>query len=230
MRSIPAVLLVLSLGCRMGPDAGTAVGNPGDGLTVRVAPDFGITASSAELLDARIVLAPCSGPNTVLADPVDLDLLEPRGLLLPAGSWCRIYVRSASTLMFRGTGPDGQDLDLELDIGVVSTGTGTPFVTDNGTGLAFLLGGTNWPGAQGLPATDLVVRPGDAEHDALVTEAAANAVTFEDPNGDGVRSQSERVVAAATPADFGLPEPPVDDDPEDDEEDDDSDDTDDEED
>ncbi len=200
-----AMALSLATACADG-GAGTAVGNPGAGLTVQMAPPPELTLTSGQLSSVGIKLHGCGTPLQLVRQ-ASLELTDAPPQPLPSGTWCGVTLDVGGTLEASFSGAKTSNITLEP--GVIHTVTGAPFEVFQGT-FVLLLGGDIWPALADLPEGTVSV--GDAGHDALVQQLQTGSVVFFDADEDGELTDADEVVAASTPADYGLPEGEDDDD------------------
>jgi hypothetical protein len=209
----PLALTVVFLVACGGPDSGTAVGNPGAGLTVRLAPPPGFSLDAGTVPDATVTLEPCLGTPDPIATTT-FDLTDPVPVNVPAGSWCGVSLEPTGDITASFSGQ--QPADLRLAVDVITTVTGLPFEPADGL-YVLLLGGPEWPAREDLVGD---IAPGSAEHDRLVASLKADSIVFFDGDADGRFGTSDQVVSASTPGDFDLPEPEDDEDTDEDDDDD----------
>lgn len=203
MSRLSPMLIALSLGCA-DPNAGTAVGNPGDGMTVRLAPPPALMLDRGEIQQSLVSMVNCQGVSTVVHTGL-IELVETPFIPLPAGSWCGVTMDIG---IFDADFSGAASANVQLQSTPIPVVTGAPF---DSTGLFILqLGGPSWPALDLLAGGD--VRPGDVAHDSLVQSLFDDSIFFRDVDSDGEFTDADEVVAAGDPTRYGLPEPEDDDD------------------
>lgn len=205
--------VAMVIGCSTEPNLGTAVGNPGSGLTVKTSGGPGIDAMGGSFTAAEVQLRPCTGAAEVVARDLLVDAAGGTTIDLPDGDYCGVAFVVDGVMALEGTG-SGHTLTLSLDVGRVDVWTASGFTLEEDA-LTVYLGASGWldAGDLKLDEADVSITPADgSDHRDLV---------------EAVRTGSFLVDAAGTVLAEGNEGSATDDtDVEDDTDDDDTDDTD----
>jgi hypothetical protein len=196
MRPTAVILPFVLWGCRgtltEDSDAGTIVGNPGDGL-VAVAPSEGIHYDEAWGHLNHISLIDCNGEETVVDVDTELDLLAPPPLDLPSGRWCELNIDWLDGVLILGSGADDSSFEAMIEVFEVRTSGDFTLTEDDITILE--IGRPNWLTSDALDLTAgqmLLIEEPSPLHQDLVEIAALESATFDDSDFDGDLSEDER--------------------------------------
>ena len=201
LRAAAALLWLGATACTAPIGEGTSVGNPGS-VALRVGPLRALQPGVARLPVALLDVQPCAGPAQPLLAGADLNLLAPTVLAVPAGALCGLRLRPAGALTVRGSGENGADFDVQLDLPEVWVALDA-LQLGGGRSAVLELGGPDWLNAAAL---DLVagetrtVRPGDARHDSLRDRLLRTTGLYVDLDQDNVVDDEERSGGAAPPS------------------------------
>lgn len=183
---LPALLL--AAGCAPATVEGTSVGNPG--LTaVRVAPADQLEPSLARLEGATVTAVSCDGARQTLVAGVELDLLAPSQIALPAGPLCGLDVVTAAPLVVEGSDGSGAAFRAALTLPALSLAVNSLAV--DGAASVLELATPGWLSPETF-ADGPVIEPGDPRHDGLVELVLSGAGLYPDVDGDLALDETER--------------------------------------
>lgn len=186
--------VALAVGCSSEPNLGTAVGNPGSGLTVKTSGGPGIDAMGGSFLASEVQLRPCAGAAVVVVQDLAIDAAGDTTIELPDGAYCGVAFVVDGALSLAGTGR-GHALTLSLDVGRVDVWTASGFVLEEDA-LTVYLGASGWLDAEDLKLdeADVTITPADGSDHRDLVEAvrtgsflvdAAGAVLAQGDEGGG---------------------------------------------
>ena len=201
LRAAAALLWLGTTACTAPIGEGTSVGNPGS-VALRVGPLRALQPGVARLPVALLEVQPCAGPAQPLLAGADLNLLAPTVLAVPAGALCGLRLRPAGALQVRGSGENGADFDVQLDLPEVWVALDGLQLGD-GRSAVLELGGPDWLNAEALDlkaGETRTVRPGDARHDSLRDRLLRTTGLYVDLDQDNVVDDEERSSGAAPPS------------------------------
>lgn len=182
------LLLALAAGCAPATVEGTSVGNPG--LTaVRVAPADQLAPSSARLEVGSLTAVGCGGDRQVLVAGVELDLLAPAQVALPAGALCGLELATAAPLVVEGVDGLGASFRAALTLPTLDLVVQTLPV--DGEASVLELATPGWLSPETFAAGPLI-EAGDPRHDGLVELVLSGAGLYPDRDGDLDLDDDER--------------------------------------
>lgn len=195
MRSICLGLLFL---CACGdPNGGIAVGNPTNGMTLRLLPSDDISSLEGTLAIREAMALSCQNAPWSLAAGITASISGTSELHLPRGEFCGVQLELDGPVEVMGTGEDGGFFTMELDVGRIEVRTTQPFEGAE-FHLLFLLGGEDWLSAETLGlegGTELHVDADHPRHDEYANQIASASMLCEDFDADGRRDGDEAVLA-----------------------------------
>ncbi|MCB9681731.1 MAG: hypothetical protein H6733_09690 [Alphaproteobacteria bacterium] len=193
---VAASLSVLS-GCYDGPREGIAVGNPGQGVTLRIQPQSDVTALSSMVHLAAVSAIGCDGSVTALYGPVAASAVGGTPLDLPGTTLCGLRLELAEPLVVEGSSADGTTFSLALDVDRVDVSATMGFTT-TAHPLVFMLGPDGWLSAEALGLTGgghVVLGADDAKLLPVAADVATKSELCLDLDGDGRLGQGDQIVA-----------------------------------
>ncbi len=209
MRS--AAIALALLGCHPDgdTDAGTIVGNPGDGMVV-VAPSDEITYIEAAGYLNHVEFVACDDETMEHVDVDDeVDMLDPLVLPFPSGRWCELNMEWDGELYFSGDGVDNNDFEAILEVYEVLT-FGDFTIEEDGAYITEI-GFPDWLSAValGMVADETTyIEIGDDLHEDLVGKVEGHCATFADADLDGELSEDEREAGPITAGEDREDQPP----------------------
>lgn len=192
----------LLLACTGGPHEGTVVGNPGDAYAKLAPVSDTLQVDVMEVNATQLWLEGCDG--AVQQQPVDTEAGQPvyAPMSVPSGRWCRLGLELdpvAPGVLVAGLDLEGAAFELHLGLSWLELDAPGGLWVD-GQSYVLELGEPDWLSRELLQEVDesgvVVVQEGDPLHDLLVDSLSFRSALFEDGDGDGQISESERLAGA----------------------------------
>lgn len=203
--------LLACVGCQQEDtkDEGTAVGNPGPTrMTVARSADVGLEDGAA--LGVAVFMEECEGDEVVVFEGLDLDLLDPPTLSLPAGTWCATTVEFEDGLSLVGLDADDDEVSVSLFPEALVLGSNSAGFQISDQALVLELATPDWLNSETLGldgAGDVEIGPEDELGVALGRVVEGQSILWVDPDEDGeLEGDEDPVAAGEAEADTLFPE------------------------
>jgi hypothetical protein len=182
-------------------DSGTAVGNLDARLRLTTSAAADVSGYTGAAMVTSVGLLGCDGRDQLLAADIDLALDGASALALPSGAWCGLSLAPAGPLVWEGTSVQGFSFSVTLDVGTLSLRSPSAVDVVDGLRLLWRLGSPRWLSAEELGADeeDVVIGPGDSEHDELVDLLRRGQRLLRDDDDDGEADEDEDARELAEP-------------------------------